>query len=286
LTEAGQARIPHAQRRRLGAELRRLRRLSGLSGRDLARHIEASQAHVSRVEAGQAVPPLPQVFAWADAVSAPGDVRAHLAALAEAALNEVDSWRTRYDSGLSAMQRDIGTLEAAAGISRHFQPAIVPGLLQTAEYARRVFEITDVRSWGEHADAVAARLDRQQILYQPGKRFEFLLAEAAVRLRVGPPHVMRGQADRIISLMSLDNLDIGVVPLEAEAEIVPWCGFHLYDELPDGQEPFVTIEMPHARLTVSDPGDVAIYQQQLDAIRHATLHGQDARRLLGDITRS
>jgi len=241
---------------------------------------------VSRVESGQAVPPLPQVAAWADAVSAPDEARAVLAALTEAALNEVDSWRARYGAGLSAMQRDIGALEATAGASRHFQPAIVPGLLQTAEYARRVFEITDVRDWGDLAGAVAVRVERQQVLHRPGKRFEFLLTEAAIRLRVGLPHVMRGQADHIASLMSLDNVDIGVVPLQADAQVVPWCGFHLYDELPEGQNPFVTIEMPHARLTVSDPGDVAIYQQQLDAIRRAALHGRDARLLLEDIARS
>jgi transcriptional regulator with XRE-family HTH domain len=173
LTEAGQAGSPHAQRQRLGAELRRLRRLSGLSGRDLGRQIGSSQAHVSRVESGQAFPPLPQVAAWAEAVDAPGDARAMLTALTEAALNEVDSWRARYGAGLSAMQQDIGMLEADAGISRHFQPAIVPRLLQTAEYAKRVFEITDVRDWGDHTSAVAARIERQQVLYRPGKRFEF-----------------------------------------------------------------------------------------------------------------
>jgi hypothetical protein len=226
------------------------------------------------------------VHSWANAVNAPEDARATLAALAEAALNEVDSWRGGFTAGLLAMQQDIATLEATAGVSRHFQPAVVPGLLQTAEYARRVFEITDVRGWGGHEDAVAARMERQQILYQPGKRFEFLLTEAALRLRIGPQHVIRGQADRLASLMSLENVNVAVIPFSAEAKTVPWCGFHLYDDLSEGQEPFVTIEMPHARLTVSDPGDVAIYQQQLVAIRRAASHGRDARLLLEDIAHS
>jgi transcriptional regulator with XRE-family HTH domain len=269
---------------RLGRDLRHLRRLAGLSGRAIARRIEASQAHVSRVENGQAVPTLPQVNAWADATGATADARAALIALTEAAFHEVDPWRTQFEAGLPAMQQDVRAMEAAAGVITYFQTSLVPGLLQTAEYARRVFEITDVKGWGDHAAAVAARLERQQALHQPGKRFEFLLTEAALRLRIGPPHVMRGQVDRIASLMS-DAIEIGIIPLDADATVIPWVGFNLYDDLPEGQTAFVTIELPHAYLTASDPGDVEIYQQQLTAIRATAVYGPDARQLLDGIGR-
>jgi transcriptional regulator with XRE-family HTH domain len=276
---------PHAQRKRLGSELRRLRRLAGLSGRDIARIISSSQAHVSRVENGQAAATLPQVTAWADAAGASDDTKALLTELAADALNEVDAWRTRFDAGLPSMQQDVRVMEAAAGIVTYFQPSLVPGLLQTAEYARRIFEITDVKGWGDHSAAVAARIERQQALFQPGRRFEFLITEAALRLQVGPPHVMRGQADRIVTLMSLDTVEVGIVPLDADASVVPWVGFNLYDDLPDDQPAFVTIELPHAWLTASDPGDIEIYQQQLIVTRNAALHGDDARQLLESIGR-
>lgn len=274
---------PHAQRKRLGSELRRLRKLSGLSGRDIARLIGSSQAHVSRVETGQAVPTLPQVTAWADAAGVPDDARTVLTELTEAALNEVDTWRSAFDAGLPVMQQDIRAMEAAAGKTVYFQPSLVPGLLQTAEYARRVFEVTDVKGWGDHSAAVAARMERQQALYQPGKRFEFLITEAALRLRMGPQHVMRGQADRISSAMTLDTVDIGIIPWDAAAAVVPWVGFNVYEDLPDGQPAFATIEIPHAWLTVSDPADVEIYQRQLTQIRAAALHGAAARQLLENI---
>ncbi len=276
---------PHAQRKRLGSELRRLRRLAGLSGRDIARIIRSSQAHVSRVENGQAVPTLPQVTAWAGAAGADDGAKAVLTGLTEAALNEVDAWRTQFEAGLPAMQQDIRALEASAGVVTYFQPSLVPGLLQTAEYARRTFEITDVKGWGDHAAAVAARIERQQALYQPGRRFEFLVTEAALRLRVGAPHVMRGQADRIVTVMSLDAVEVGVIPLDADASVIPWVGFNLYDDLADGQPAFVTVELPHAWLTASDPGDVDIYRQQLAVIRDAALYGRDARHLLDGIGR-
>ena len=246
----------------------------------MASFIRASQAHVSRVESGKSVPTVPQVRAWADAAEVAEDARPALLGLTEAALNEFDSWQGRDGTQLAAMQRDVAGLEAEAGLSRHFQAAMIPGLLQTAEYARRVLALTDVHGWGDHSTAVAARMERQQILYRPGRQFEFLLTEAAVRLRIGPPHVMQGQTARLRAVMSLDNVDIGIVPLAADATAVPWCSFHLYEGLPGGQEAFVAMELPHGRLTVSDPAGVAVYAGQLDAIRRAAVHGAGAERLL------
>jgi hypothetical protein len=71
---------------------------------------------------------------------------------------------------------------------------------------------------------------------------------------------MRGQADRIVSLMG-ETIKIGIIPLDADTSVIPWVGFNLYDDLPEGQTAFVTVELPHAYLTASEPGDVEIYQQ-------------------------
>jgi hypothetical protein len=67
--------------------------------------------------------------------------------------------------------------------------------------------------------------------------------------------------------------------------VIPWVDFNLYDDLPEGQAAFVTVELPHAYLTASDPGDVEIYQQQLTAIRNTALYGPDARHLVDGIGR-
>jgi transcriptional regulator with XRE-family HTH domain len=77
---------PRAQRHQLAAELRRIRMLAGLSGRDLAQATGVSQSTISRAERGQAVLSLPEVTAWADATGITGDRRAVLLALAEGAV--------------------------------------------------------------------------------------------------------------------------------------------------------------------------------------------------------
>ena len=81
-------------RQRLADELRRVRSISGMSGRDLAQRIDISQSKVSRVESGVTVPSLPEVRAWAEAVDAPEDVREYLVALTEATHTNVLRWRT------------------------------------------------------------------------------------------------------------------------------------------------------------------------------------------------
>jgi hypothetical protein len=80
--------------------------------------------------------------------------------------------------------------------------------------------------------------------------------------------------------MSLASVDIGIVPLAADAKVIPWCSFHLYDDLPGEQAAFVALELPHGRLTVSDPAEVAVYTGQLEAIRQAAVRGSAAERLL------
>ncbi|MGH4012621.1 MAG: helix-turn-helix domain-containing protein [Pseudonocardiaceae bacterium] len=271
---------PRVQRARLGAELRRLRLLAGLSGREVARRLGIGHASVSRIENAQQVPSLPEVNAWADAVGATSETRALLTTLVEAALNEVETWRSRLRAGLPGMQADVRQLEATAATLRKVLPTIVPGLLQTAEYARRVFELVDVLGDSDYAAAVAERMQRQQILYDPAHQFEFLITEAALRWRPGPPRLLAAQLDHIRSASTLDNVTLGLIPADAQMRAVPWCGFTLYEDRADDQTPFVAMETAHAGLIVSDPADVAIYRKQLELLRESCVFGDEARDML------
>jgi transcriptional regulator with XRE-family HTH domain len=262
------------QRVRLGAELRRLRLLAGLSGREVAHHLGVGQASVSRIENGQTVPPMPQVGLWADAVTASPEQRETMMALAEAALNEIASWRTRQRAGFSTLQADVRADEATARVHYCFQPSLIPGLLQTAEYARRVFALVDVIGDGDYAGGVAGRLERQKILYKGEHRFEFIVTEAALRLRIGSQQVMDVQLAHIETVATLSNVDVWVIPVDVDARAIPWCGFNLYDERGE-LDPFVTIELPHVGITVSDSADVALYRQQLDLLRESAVSFAD-----------
>src|SRR5208282_2701091 len=124
--------------RRLGLALRGLRLDAGLTGQQLADRAGLSQSTVSRIELGQAVPTISDIERWVRVTRASGEQEAELRALAEAAAVETISWRKAVRRGLPDLQQDVRELEASAATLLNFQPTIIPGLLQTADYARQI----------------------------------------------------------------------------------------------------------------------------------------------------
>jgi transcriptional regulator with XRE-family HTH domain len=263
----------------LAGELRRLRDLSGLSGRELARRIGTSQSKVSRIESGAAIPSLPEVTAWASAVGAPPAVQDSLVSLTEAAFTEVQTWRDALRSRPHA-QDDIRMLETRAAMMRTFQPSVVPGMLQTAEYARRVFSLFHASfAASDIPAAVASRLNRQLALYEPEKKFAFLITEAAMRWRPGPAELLLAQLDRVASVSTLDNVTVGVIPLAAEAVTMLTHAFVIYEGRNEN-DALVSVETVHANLIVDDLDDIALYRKRWDRLQEMAITGDEARRFI------
>jgi transcriptional regulator with XRE-family HTH domain len=269
------------KRQRLGAELRRARELGGLSGRELAQRIGISQSKVSRAESGSTLLSMPQVAAWASATGASPDVADLLCALTEAAYTEVHNWGTMFRDR-PHIQGDIQSLEERARKILTFQPSVVPGLLQTAEYARRVFAMFQPPYLEQEIpEVLAARLDRQVALFRARQRFDFLITEAALRWRPGPAPVLQAQLDRISSLSTLDNVSVGVIPLSAEAVTNTSHGFVLFEMMEhDESDAMVLVDTIHANLVVNDPESVALYRTRWSLLEQMALHGDEARSFL------
>lgn len=248
----------------LGSKLLALRKRAGLSGVSLAELLHTTQSRISRIETGRSVPSLDDVRAWAEATQASPDELQELASLVQQLATEATSWRILHRLGLTERQRQIGELEQEASAIRVFQPTMVPGLLQIADYARRVMEQGNPSSQADLAAAVSKRMERQTILYDQGKRFEFVITEGALRWRPGPPELMRAQLDRLISLASLPNVELGVLALNQEAVdayLHPFVIFELADS------PLVTVETYSAELQVNDPQEVEVYRRTLDRLK-------------------
>jgi transcriptional regulator with XRE-family HTH domain len=272
----GQAPEPRTQRARLGQELQRVRMLAGLSGEQIARVLGVHKSTVSRIEKGDSVPSVQQVTAWAEATGASEERRTLMVYLAEVAVNEVITHRDRLKDGLAFVQNVVGEGEQTARTLRHFQPGLVPGLLQTAEYARRILAMADLSA--DIGQAVAARIARQSLLYEPDRTLEFLLTEQALRFRPGPDggDVLTAQLDHLAAVVTLQTVSFGVIPVDAEMYAFPRCAFIIYEDRMDERPPFVFVEAPHASLSASDPADVQIYQNQLEQFRRSALFGAEA----------
>lgn len=272
---------PNDRGRRLAEELRRIRSIAGMSGRVLADKIEISQSKVSRIESGDAIPSLPEVRAWAEAVHASEDTWHLLSALTETTHTAVSRWRNKLDDR-PHLQDDVEAKERAAARIRTFQPSVVPGLLQTADYARQVFGMFQEPPYGPEqlAKAVAARVERQLLLHEEERSFDFLITESALRWRPGSPASLAAQIDRIASLSTLGNLTVGVLPLTARAAVPHSHAFTIYEPADDEGDTFVNIEMVHATLDVFRESDVGAFQRRWESLDRAALHGDEARGFL------
>lgn len=282
--DAGEGAQP-GKRQRLGAELRRARELGGLSGRELAQRIGISQSKVSRAESGSTLLSIPQVAAWASATGASPDVADLLSALTEAVYTEVHNWGTMFRDR-PHIQGDIQGLEERARKILTFQPSVVPGLLQTAEYARRVFSMFQPPYLEQEIpEVLGARLDRQMALFGDRQRFDFLITEAALRWRLGPARLLLAQLDRISSLSTLDIVSVGVIPLSAEAVTNTSHGFVLFEMMEhDENDAMVLVETIHANLVVNDPESIALYRTRWSLLEQMALHGDEARSFLAFVT--
>lgn len=273
-------------REQLGRDLQHLREFAGLSGRDLAVRLrdsglDISQSTVSRIEAGQATATRPQVQAWADVTGAKADVRERLVELAEAAFTEVAAWRDTARAGKRHLQDQAQEREDIAQTVRNFQPTVIPGLLQTPEYAHQMIPLADIAGVIDHAAAAAARLERQTALFDSARRFEFLIGEAALRWNPAPSaDLLVAQLDRVASLTAMGNVGIGIVPTDAQAVAIPWHNFVIYE----GDDTFVRVELVHASLRIADPDDVELYRGLYERLWQHAVSGPDAVAMIQRVT--
>ncbi|WP_377272292.1 helix-turn-helix domain-containing protein [Peterkaempfera sp. SMS 1(5)a] len=266
------------EREALGAWLHQLRRDAGLNGKQLAGVLGWAPSKVSRIEHGRQTPTEADIAAWAAAVGVP-TAAADLAARLHALDSHYVSWRRSLRAGHAPRQRVAMELDGGTRLLRAFEPGLVPGLLQTAEYARHVFaRLTALRGTPDDGGAaVRARMERQRVLYEPGREFHFVLTTAALRTRICPPEVHRGQLDRLLAVGSLGNLRLGVIPDTAPLTLMPLHPFWIFDDR------LVQIETWSAELNLTDPGEVALYEQVFTRHADAAAYGPAARRILAAV---
>jgi transcriptional regulator with XRE-family HTH domain len=258
--------------RRLAAALKQLRARAGLSASELGRVLGWTQTRVSRAENASRRVSIAEATAWAEATNATPELRAEVIQLAEATARDVRSWWSVHAGGMAGRQLEIAALEANATVIRNTQ-LMVPGLLQTADYARHALKLANVSGQLDVAAAVAARMRRQEILYDTSKQFEYVLPEGALRLRLADdPALIRAQADRLVSINTLPNVSIAVLPFSTPTPV--WPGpFALY-EIPG--EPLVVIEYLSGEVVIGDDQEVSTYREAFARLRAAAITGEEA----------
>jgi transcriptional regulator with XRE-family HTH domain len=206
-----------ALRRRLRVELRRARRSAGMTQKDIADRLDWSPSKIIRIESGQVAVTIPDLRALLNEY---GVTERGLATdLEEMARGSKKQPWSEYRGILSPVTIQLYGYEAVASRTRNFQLIVLPGLLQTEEYAReilpKVFHVPEDRA----ARIVEARLERQELLDHPdAPQMDFLIDEAAIRRVVGSPKIMEAQLQRISELArSHPKVTVQIVPFPAGA---------------------------------------------------------------------
>lgn len=210
---------PTVQRRRLMLELRSMREAAGLKQDQVTEAMDWSPSKILRIEGGRSGVSTNDMRALLVLYGVEGeDRRAELVELAQ--MSRKRGWWGKYRTVLSTAYTDYIAFEAEASSIRGFQPLVVPGLLQTEEYAKAVFRESALRELSEEEiDArLAARMARQESLTQrESLRLGLVLGEPVLRQMVGGPEVMRRQLQHLVRLSQRPKLAIQVLPFGAGA---------------------------------------------------------------------
>jgi transcriptional regulator with XRE-family HTH domain len=216
----------------LAERLQRLRKAAGLTGERMAADLGWPRTKISKLENGRQMPAEADLTSWAAECGQPEETAGLLELLAEAQSMH-RQYRHQVRLGHAALQQDFDQLVRESTLIRNIEVAVIPGLLQTAGYARyRALEAVRVHGYpeGEVEATVAARMRRQDVLYDEGRRFEFVFTEAALRLLLCPPQVMLGQIDRLASVSGLANITVGIIPFGVELPVAPMVAFLIAGE--------------------------------------------------------
>lgn len=274
-----------SRQRKLGGLLQQIRKQAGLSGETLAGRLGISQSQLSRVERGEAPTKedtLDLVSRWTRECHADPADRDRAAELAQAATIQFATWQEAVASGLAALQREAMIAEAAATTISAWVPSLIPGLLQTADYAHALVA-GDYPDRDDIAEAVAMRMQRQAVLFDHRKTLRWVIGEAGLRWRVAPPHVMAAQLDRLIHLSTEDRLDVRVLPFEQTEPIWHDHTFTVLAGRENGDPDLVHLELLTGPANVIKAEEVARYVSAYEALAELALRGADAVPLLRQV---
>ena len=258
---------PTVLRMLLGAHLRRLREAQGVSREDAGWEIRASESKISRMELGRVsfkerdVEDLLTLYGQVDT-----DERERLLALARQA--NTPGWWHRYGDVLPNWFQSYLGLEAAASLIRTYEVQFVPGLLQTADYARSVVLLGHGRAKAEEIDRrVDLRMRRQKILERPeAVQLWAVIDEAVLRRPVGSRATMRGQIQALIDATQRQSVHLQVLPFQVGGHSAAGGAFSILrfpdQELPD----IVYVEQLSSALYLDKRDDVELYVDAMERL--------------------
>lgn len=275
-------RSPTIRRRRLGAELRQHREAAGVTIETVADQLECSASKISRIETGHTMASVRDVRDMLEIYGVSGAERDELIQITREARQK--GWWHPFSTVLTGAY--VG-LEAAAGSIRAYEQQVVPGLLQTEEYARAMIRGArpDIRS-EEVEKRVRVRKNRQSLLSQDDPiDLWVVLDETVVSRPVGGDSVMRAQLERLVEAADLPNVTLQILPFEAGAHAGMDGTFTILDFPEPGDPAVVYAENATGGLFLEKSEELQKYVFIFDHIRAAAIRPEESVALIAKLAK-
>ncbi|MFD9599425.1 helix-turn-helix domain-containing protein [Streptomyces sp. NPDC059970] len=262
-------------RRVLADRLGEMRRDAGLSGKDLAARLGWYPSKISRIENARTAPSADDIRAWCRECEAE-DQTADLIRSLRAVEGMFVEWRRMERAGLRQAQLAMRPIFERTARFRAYSSWFVPGLIQSRAYTEAVLRAVQQRRVAvDDVDAaVAARMERQRVLHEPGKVFAFLLEESVLRSGIGGRDVMVGQLGHLITAGAQPNISLGVIPARPDRTRMPVEGFWIFDSTQ------VNVELVSGHLTITQAHEVSQYAATFAELSDHAVYGDDARSII------
>lgn len=266
-----------AARETVATRLRDLRKSNGLTVVELAARCGWHHAKTSRIENARTAPSASDIHAWCRACNV-ADQAADLVAQSLHAESMYSEWRHQVRAGMKQLQDSFVSFLQQTHLFRVYSSTMVPGLLQTEGYAAAL--LTNIATFrdvpvNDGPAAAAARVERSRIIHEPGRRFVFLIEEAALRYQLGDGEAMAAQLGHLLTAGALPAVSLGILPAQTrERRQWPLETFHMYDDA------LVSVELLSARVQINQPSEVALYLKAFEELRGLAVYGAAARALI------
>jgi len=270
------------RRREVGAELKRIRMQTNQPAYKVAGRLGWTPSHISRSEAGKRRVTDVDAGHYLGICDAPDDELQRLLKI----VNEPYDYRLqKHDGYIPDPLRTLIFLESTANQLRSFEPVYIPGITQTADYARALLEEAGMEDPSLIEGSVKTRTGRSVVFTRPDPpKCMYFIHENALRMPSGSPRVMHEQILHLLFLGDNPACAIRVVPVSAGGRGVVCGGFQVFGFKEDP----AVVSVHHATTTefLETDEEVAFYRRSLNRVATVALDGAQSRQWLAELASS
>lgn len=269
----------------LGQELRRLREESGRTIIEAAAGLERTHSSLSKIENGKSAIKPRDLRPILDYYKAGEEERQRLLDLAKE--GRVKGWWHSYSSTLDQPYMDYITLESEAVRARTFETILIPGLLQTEDYARAIVAASASENPNRDEEKLTAvRMARQSVLNREERPLLLwvILSEAALHHHMGGRAVMKDQLAHLVEVSHQQNVTFQVLPFSHGAHAGVNGAFTVLD-LSVSDLSLVLVENISSTLYMERAEEISKYNLAFDHLRMAALPEKQSLALVGKIAK-